>query len=165
MNLTALIAACGNIGYDLHCGACAELFFCGATITNHESDCNTIRQQSEVTLQMEAEAPCASCQPIHENTMKERADRIRELRVERTDCNRKINYLDQEIYYLQLAEDKEHYTCSCVKVNKNIGVFDSVDQVRANRSGLTTGYVSNSLSAKKDCPLCNGFGRAQEKMP
>lgn len=56
MDLTRLIAACGNIGYDLHCGACAELFFCGSTIHVHESDCNTIRQQAQVTLEMEAKA-------------------------------------------------------------------------------------------------------------
>lgn len=91
--------------------------------------------------------------------MKERAEHITELRANRAFFNREINRVDSEIAVLQLAEDKEHYTCSCVKVNKEIGVFDSVDQVRANRSGLTTGYVSESLSAKKDCQLCNGFGR------
>jgi hypothetical protein len=37
------IIACGNIGYDLTCGACAERFFTGGSWgTEHDEGCKTI---------------------------------------------------------------------------------------------------------------------------
>jgi len=40
-SIDEIIAACENIGYDLSCGACAELFFTGACFHDHEDNCKT----------------------------------------------------------------------------------------------------------------------------
>lgn len=39
--LDEIILACKNIGYDLKCGACAEVFFTGATLASHEAECSS----------------------------------------------------------------------------------------------------------------------------
>jgi hypothetical protein len=33
--------ACKNIGYDITCGACAELFFTGVCLHEHDDTCST----------------------------------------------------------------------------------------------------------------------------
>lgn len=34
-------SACKNIGYDMSCGRCAEVFYTGATMAQHKPDCAT----------------------------------------------------------------------------------------------------------------------------
>lgn len=44
MSLTddELVVACNNIGYDLTCGACAELFYTSVRLHPHDEGCKTI---------------------------------------------------------------------------------------------------------------------------
>lgn len=42
MTLGQLTVACQNIGYDLRCGACAELFFTGSRLNAHDEGCTTV---------------------------------------------------------------------------------------------------------------------------
>lgn len=46
MNLTfdELVKACANIGYDLRCGACAELFYTGVRMNPHDEICTTFKE-------------------------------------------------------------------------------------------------------------------------
>jgi hypothetical protein len=41
-----LTAACKNIGYDLACGACAELFYTGSCFHEHEPECKTVQDRA-----------------------------------------------------------------------------------------------------------------------
>lgn len=43
MSLDVVVSGCKNIGYDLNCGACAEVFFTGGGISDHGPDCKTHR--------------------------------------------------------------------------------------------------------------------------
>jgi hypothetical protein len=47
-----LAASCKNIGYDLRCGACAELFFTGVRTSEHAPGCET-NQSKEVSSEPE----------------------------------------------------------------------------------------------------------------
>lgn len=50
------------------------------------------------------------------------------------------------------------FTCVCVRLNKDIGVTDMIEQEAAGRRGLQTGIVIETLSALKNCPSCRGSG-------
>lgn len=58
----------------------------------------------------------------------------------------------------KLAEAKRRYPCSCVRLNSDLYIYDMAEQWAAGRQGLTTGLVSESLSAFIDCPMCHGSG-------
>ena len=45
-----LIQACKNIGYDLTCGACAELFFTGVRLHRHDDACATVGKSDELEI-------------------------------------------------------------------------------------------------------------------
>ncbi len=49
-----LAAALKNIGYDVTCGACAEVFFTGMTIHEHDDTCTTPRVGGPVTMTVAA---------------------------------------------------------------------------------------------------------------
>lgn len=40
--------ACRNIGYDLTCGACAELFYTGEQLHAHDTWCKTVTKDKDV---------------------------------------------------------------------------------------------------------------------
>jgi hypothetical protein len=40
--LDVVIAGCKNLGYDLTCGACAEVFFTGGCMSEHDPGCSTV---------------------------------------------------------------------------------------------------------------------------
>jgi hypothetical protein len=44
MTDSELIVACKNIGFDLTCGACAELFYTGTQMSAHDKNCATAQQ-------------------------------------------------------------------------------------------------------------------------
>lgn len=60
--------------------------------------------------------------------------------------------------YRQLQ--KHEYNCPCVRLNKDIDIFDMSDQEIANRNGFGCGWVSECLSARRDCPQCHGKGKS-----
>lgn len=65
---------------------------------------------------------------------------------------------EDAIYKEELAEAREKYTCECVKLNSDIGVYNMQRQEERMRVGLKLGLVSMSLSAWKPCPHCGGTG-------
>lgn len=53
--------------------------------------------------------------------------------------------------------DKRRF-CTCVRLNRELGIYTLVDQERAMRRSWESGLVADSRSARKDCPLCKGSG-------
>ena len=45
-----LVTACKNIGYDLTCGACASVFFCGFAMPGDEHTCNRVEYRANDSL-------------------------------------------------------------------------------------------------------------------
>ncbi len=43
-----LTQACKNIGYDITCGACAELFFTGVRFHRHDEKCKTVKGEGTI---------------------------------------------------------------------------------------------------------------------
>jgi hypothetical protein len=50
------------------------------------------------------------------------------------------------------------YDCSCVRLGRDIAIYDMAGLGKANRRGLGAGLVSNTPSAANDCSHCHGFG-------
>lgn len=85
--------------------------------------------------------------------------RIRFLYRKRADMQLEINQINDEIDALGLELDREGFTCRCVRLNEDIGIHDMVDQEKAGRVGLGLGWVSQTLSALRDCEVCKGAGK------
>ncbi len=95
--------------------------------------------------------------------MNEREKLIHKMRAERTELNKKISELDVQLTKLELENNKEHFNCPCVQLNKDIGIYSSGDQVRAGRCACAFGgLVADTLSAEKNCPMCKGWGRERK---
>lgn len=91
--------------------------------------------------------------------MSDRKERIRQLRAEAQDLREKSDKLYTEIHKLDLEQRKEEHPCSCVKLNRDIEVFDMQEQERRGRAALSCGgFVADTLSARRDCTICNGSG-------
>ena len=86
---------------------------------------------------------------------------IARLREERDGLNKRVYALNESIKELQLLEDKEQHSCSCVKLNRDIEIYDMQEQERRGRNPLGLGLVSETLTARKDCPTCKGTGKPQ----
>lgn len=89
----------------------------------------------------------------------ERRARLDELRKERAQLNLKVEKLTSEIAQLDLQERREEYPCVCVKLNRDIEVYDMQEQERRGRNPLGLGLVSECLTARKSCDYCNGTGK------
>ena len=50
-----LLIACKNIGFDLSCGACAELFYTGTCLHEHDPSCSTSDRKSRKPISAELE--------------------------------------------------------------------------------------------------------------
>jgi hypothetical protein len=48
--------------------------------------------------------------------------------------------------------------CTCVRLNRELGIYTLVDQERAKRRSWETGAVADCRSARSDCPVCKGSG-------
>lgn len=59
---------------------------------------------------------------------------------------------------LDMEAARERFRCPCVRLNRDVGIWNMGDQVEARRNGLTFGLVSDCLSARKDCERCHGDG-------
>jgi len=42
LTFAELVIACKNIGYDLNCGACASIFYCGFALPGDEHTCERV---------------------------------------------------------------------------------------------------------------------------
>jgi len=89
----------------------------------------------------------------------EREERLETIRViiHRLQCE--ISELVVERNKLELEEARASHTCSCVKLNGDIEIYDMVEQERRGRRGLQLGTVAETLSARKDCRTCGGTGK------
>jgi len=86
--------------------------------------------------------------------------RIQELRKSARILQRQIDDLHDEISALELKQTQYDHPCTCVRLNKEIGIHDMIMQDTAGRRGLTGGgWVSDTLSAVKSCVRCNGTGK------
>jgi len=90
----------------------------------------------------------------------ERQERLETIRVIIQRLQGEINELVAERKKLELEEAKQNHTCSCVKLNRDIEIYDMVEQERRGRRGLQLGgLVAETLSARKDCRTCGGTGK------
>jgi hypothetical protein len=91
----------------------------------------------------------------------EHRQQIMALESKRRELSQEIGRIDAKIYELSLEEDRSEFTCGCVKLNRDIGVFDMNNQSELcrNRVGFCSCIVSESLTADKFCPACNGTGK------
>jgi hypothetical protein len=53
LNNEQLTQACKNIGFDLTCGACAEQFFTGSRMHDHDKSCSTYQQCKACSIEAE----------------------------------------------------------------------------------------------------------------
>src|SRR5271167_613130 len=90
---------------------------------------------------------------------------VEELYAERKVLRKKISALKVKIQPLALKIDQINdqiarltYPCSCVKLNQELDIYDMSQQEAAGRNGLGSGFVSECLSADKNCPICRGAG-------
>lgn len=75
-----------------------------------------------------------------------------------------LNLMHAQRRELELEEVREAHPCDCVKLNASIGIHDTGEQARQGREGLSFGgWVSETLSALKDCPRCHGTGVPEDK--
>jgi hypothetical protein len=89
-----------------------------------------------------------------------RQARIQQLRAEADKLRKKSDELYGEIKLLSLEQSKEEHPCTCVKLNRDIEVFDMQEQERRGRVPLSMGgFVMDNLSAIKNCRECNGTGK------
>lgn len=96
--------------------------------------------------------------------MTDRKSLIKKLEVEKQFHQSKVDALVDQIAKLRFEEAKEKYSCSCVRLNKDINVFDMRDQELRNRNGLQLGFVAETLSADRSCQTCHGSGKATEEV-
>jgi hypothetical protein len=90
--------------------------------------------------------------------MNTRRDRIREINKECEDLNHLMIKLNKERDSLLMEQSKEDHSCTCVKLNRDIEIYDMGEQERRGRRGLGFGMVSDTLSCRKDCTTCKGTG-------
>ncbi len=76
----------------------------------------------------------------------------------RASLDETIERLSESEYELKRLE----YTCGCVRLNRDIGIFGAHQQLRSGRSVLYYGgLVADALTAERACPICNGTGKPQ----
>ncbi len=91
-----------------------------------------------------------------------RQARIHELRAKADKMRREVDAIYDEVHKLEMEQAKEDHPCSCVKLNGDIEIYDMVEQERRGRRGLGLGMVAETLSARKDCPVCKGTGKPKK---
>jgi hypothetical protein len=88
-----------------------------------------------------------------------RKNRLNEIRTEIRTLQTKIDILAEERTTLDLAQHRDDFPCSCVKLNRDVEIFDMHEQSRRKRNPLSCGgFVADILSARQDCDTCLGTG-------
>ena len=86
--------------------------------------------------------------------------RLAELSEERTQLRLKETEIGKEQRQLTLERDLLKYTCACVRLNSDLGIYTSAEQNFYKRKPLQLfGLVYETLSADKDCLVCKGTGK------
>lgn len=88
----------------------------------------------------------------------DRRRRIDELESHRRDLHRQLDVNVDEINRLWLEDSREEHPCTCVRLNKDIGVIDMHSSVIRRRCTFGIGLVAELISADRDCALCHGTG-------
>lgn len=90
----------------------------------------------------------------------ERKERIDTIRVIIRRLQAEVSELSSELHNLELEQKREEHPCSCVKLNKDVEIYDMQEQVRRGRNPLSVGgFVADTLTARKDCDSCQGTGK------
>src|SRR5574342_467753 len=86
--------------------------------------------------------------------------RIDELREERWRLQSRIDIIDKEVRQLTRADTFAEHSCTCVRANRDINVFDTrtVERARRNVVGIGGGFIADLVSADRDCKRCDGTG-------
>jgi hypothetical protein len=91
-------------------------------------------------------------------TIEELSATRNELRSQAEQLDRQLSSVRKQIGEVSRAIDWATYTCSCVRLNKDLNIWNTFLQEDHGRKGLTTGVVEETLSADKNCPICHGLG-------
>lgn len=91
------------------------------------------------------------------------ASTIKVLRERLAEVDKEALFLRETIHKALMAEAREKFTCPCVRLNSDLGIGTCAQQAEKHRVGLQLGYVADTLSALKDCPLCDGTGEPGKK--
>lgn len=91
--------------------------------------------------------------------------RIDELWAKRQALHRELDAVIGEENALWLEESRKDHQCSCVRLNKDIEVFDMGDVEKRKRRTFGIGPVAELISADEDCALCGGSGKPVEGAP
>ncbi len=70
----------------------------------------------------------------------------------------RVDQIDLEIRTLRLASVREEHNCACVALNRDLGIGTMMQQEEQGRVGLGCGFVSECLSAYRNCLVCKGTG-------
>lgn len=85
--------------------------------------------------------------------------RINELWAQRQELYRQISLLNKERKRLEDDDLKAEHPCQCVRLNRDIGVYDMAEQARKQRQFIEPGgLVSEGYSADRNCARCRGTG-------
>jgi len=88
-----------------------------------------------------------------------RQARIQELRAQADKLRKQSDELYTEIAKLDLEQRREDHPCACVKLNRDVEIYDMGEQERRGRNPLSCGgFVADTLTARKDCTVCKGTG-------
>ena len=85
--------------------------------------------------------------------MSDHADQLR-ARIQKLD--EESAQLKVELQAERMREARARFSCTCVRLNMDIGIYNMIDQEKARRDGL--GLVSETLSADRACRICCGKG-------
>jgi hypothetical protein len=106
-------------------------------------------------------------------TLEQVSAALEEVRAKRQALLSEIYKLEKLERKLMLEIARTEYTCNCVMLNEEIGVFTMTEQeargrkalglhtVSIVRADLTLGLVCETLSAVKQCTMCHGTGKPQ----
>lgn len=84
--------------------------------------------------------------------------RYLELEKQAGDYKRAMSSIHDQMEVLDLKIKWATYTCTCVRLNKDLDIWDMSQQEEQGRRPLGFGSVSDTLSADKNCPICHGTG-------
>jgi len=89
--------------------------------------------------------------------MSHRAEQIQALKEKVIKVKRELLLAELELFMLRREE--LGCSCRCVRLNKDIDIYNHSQQVNKNRVGLELGIPGEIYSADKYCIYCHGTGK------
>lgn len=90
--------------------------------------------------------------------LESKKSKLRELNDHDFRLMRQLDEVRKESRELKLEICREEHPCECVKLNRDIEIYDMTELIHRNRECFGLGFVAELLSARKDCQLCHGSG-------